>query len=125
MERRKFTRFQTHDNGYAALRGNFTTVDKINDISLNGLSFKYLAKAAQEEEFSLVEIFLVENKFHLRNLPCRLIYQIPDKFDKGFFVQTFRSGLHFEAPSTSQLEQLKVFIENYTSNDRKQIDEGY
>jgi hypothetical protein len=83
MERRKFTRFQTHDNGYAALRGNFTTVGKINDISLNGLSFKYLAKAAQEEEFSLVEIFLVENKFHLRNLPCRLIYQIPDKFDKG------------------------------------------
>jgi hypothetical protein len=114
MERRKFTRFQTHDNGYAALRGNFTTVGKINDISLNGLSFKYLAKASQEEEFSRVDIFLVENKFHLRSMPCRLVYQIPDKFGKDFFMQIVRCGLHFENPTTCLMEQLNLFIENYT-----------
>jgi hypothetical protein len=114
MERRKFTRFRAHDNGYAGLRGDFTKVGKINDISLNGLSFKYIAKAVQEEEFSHVDIFLAENKFHLRNMPCRLVYQIPDEIGKGFLVQMFRCGLHFKELAPSQLEQLELFIENYT-----------
>jgi hypothetical protein len=50
MERRKYTRFRTQGNAYAALRGNTSKVGKIYDISLNGVGFRYLADRGRRAE---------------------------------------------------------------------------
>ena len=59
MERRKFTRFLTQDDAFAALRGNLTKIGKIYDISLKGLAFRYLAEKISNETFTRVDILWI------------------------------------------------------------------
>jgi PilZ domain len=116
MEKRKFTRFRTQENCYAALSGNFSKVGKICDICTEGIAFKYLAWDIREEEFSRVDIFLVKSGFHLFKLPCRIVYNAPEEsFGKGFLAKMYRCGLEFMELTKSQAEQLKLFMQNYTT----------
>ena len=114
MERRKYTRFQTQDKCFAALKEKITKVGKINDISIEGLSFKYLGNVMLNQELSYVDIFLVENGFHIFNIPCRIVYNISEKLKEDSRFQMSQCGLQFGERTKSQLEQLDFFIENYT-----------
>ena len=78
MERRKFTRYRTQDNAFAALRGDYSKIGKIYDISLNGLAFRYLAEQMPEEEFAYVDVFLSGNGFYLSGIPCTVIYHMKE-----------------------------------------------
>ena len=119
IERRKYPRYLAKDNLFAALIGGFEKVGKINDISINGLGFSYLnatTEVGTAEHFSKVDIFLSENGFHLSNVPCMVVYEIPDPtLDEGFLFKMSRCGLKFGELTRSQLEQLELFIENYTT----------
>jgi PilZ domain len=116
MENRKHPRFRTQNNCYAALSGDFTKVGKICDICTEGIAFKYLAWDIREEEFSRVDIFLVKSGFHLFKLPCRIVYNAPEEsFGKGFLAKMYRCGLEFMELTKSQAEQLKLFMQNYTT----------
>jgi hypothetical protein len=116
MENRKQPRFRTQDNCYAALSGDFNKIGKICDISSDGVAFRYLAQDNQEKECSRVEIFLVKSDFHLFKVPCRVVYNTPDEsFGKGVLTRMYRCGLEFMEPTRSQAEQLKLFMQNYTT----------
>jgi hypothetical protein len=119
IERRKYVRFLAKKNSFAALRNEFNKVGKIDDISINGLGFSYLSKIAEvdsTDHHSQVDIFITENGFHLSNVPCRIVYEIPDPTpDKGLPVQRFRCGLQFGELTRSQLGQIELFTENYTT----------
>ena len=119
MERRKFTRFRAQDDAFAALRGDFSKVGKIYDISINGLGFSFLSESTQvdsADHHTQVDIFNSENGFHLSNVPCRIVYEAPDSTpDEGFLVRMSRCGLQFWELTGNQLEQLELFIENYTT----------
>ena len=119
IERRKYVRFLEKDNTFAALRNGFKKVGKIYDISINGLGFSYLSEITEVDtdgHFSEVDIFLSGNGFHISNVPCRIVHEIPDpKPDEGFLVRMSRCGLQFGELTGSQLEQLELFIENYTT----------
>ena len=112
-------RFLAKDNSFAALRNGFKKVGKIDDISINGLGFSYLSEITEvdtADHFSKVDIFLSGNGFHLFNVPCRIVYETPDFTpDEGFLVRMSRCGLQFGELTRSQLEQLELFIENYTT----------
>ena len=115
MERRKFTRFRAQDDAYAALRGNYSKVGKIRDISLNGLAFRYFAEKVCDETFNHVDIFLSSNGFHLSKVPCTVIcdekecvYNLPS-------IVQYRCGLKFELFNEEQENQLEFFINNYTT----------
>ena len=118
IERRKYVRFLAKNNLFAALRNGFKKVGKIDDISINGLGFSFLSKIAEvdsTDHHTQVDIFSVGNGFHLTNVPCRIVYEIPDTTpDESFLVQTFRCGLQFGELTRSQLGQMELFIENYT-----------
>jgi hypothetical protein len=116
MEKRKHPRFRTQDNCYAALSGNFTKVGKICDISTGGVAFRYLAQDIQEEEFSKVDIFLVDNGFHLFKIPCRVVYTVSDEsFGKSFLTRMYRCGLQFLGLTKSQAGELNLFLKDYTT----------
>ena len=115
-ERRGDVRFLPQDIAFVALRDRFKTVGKITDISIDGLSFKYIGKDIPKETFSHIDIFMLENEFHLYNVLCRIIHEISDHaIDKDFFVRKFRCGLQFGGLKKSQSEQLKLFIEKHTT----------
>jgi len=119
IERRYYVRFLAKDNAFAALRDGFKKVGKINDVSINGLGFSYLSEIAEVDtagHFSKVDIFFSGNGFHLSNVPCRIVYEAPDSTpDEGFLVRMSSCGLQFGELTGSQLEQMELFIENYTT----------
>ena len=116
MERRNYARFQAQDNCYAVLRGNYTKVGKICDISSDGLAFKYLGKELAAETYSHVNIFLIDNGFYLPHMPCKIIYETEDEsFGKDFLPQIYRCGLQFLEQTKSQSEQLEFFMQNYAA----------
>jgi hypothetical protein len=104
---------------FAAIRNGFKKVGKINDISIRGLAFSYLSETNEADSAhhsSKADIFLSGNGFHLFNVPCRIVYDIPDAtLYKGLFVKMARCGLHFGELIESQSEQLEFFIKNYTT----------
>jgi hypothetical protein len=115
MEKRKYTRFSTQDNAFAALRGNFTKVGKIYDISLNGLGFRYLAEQESEETFTHVDIFLSDNGFHLSSVPCTIIYDQRESISNSQAILPYRCGLKFEPLKEDQQDKLEFFLNNYTT----------
>lgn len=119
MERRKFMRFRAQDDAFAALRGDFSKVGKIYDISINGLDFSFLSEITQvdsTDHHTQVDVLSSENRFYLSNVPCRIVYETQDSTpDEGFLVRMSRCGLQFGELNKSQLEQLELFIENYTT----------
>ena len=118
-EKRKYVRFLAQDNTFAALRSGFKKVGKINDISIKGLGFSFLNEITQvdsADHHTQVDIFNSKNGFHLSNVPCRIVYEIPDTTpDESFLVRMIRCGLHFGELTGSQLEQLELFIKNHTT----------
>ena len=119
IERRKYVRFLAKDNSFAALKNGYNKVGKIDDISMNGLGFSFLSESAQvdsADHHTQADIFNSENEFHLSNVPCRIVYETPDTTpDESFLVQRFRCGLQFGELTRSQLEQLELFLKNYTT----------
>jgi len=115
MEKRKFTRFRVQDDAYAALRGDFTKVGKIHDISLNGLAFRYFAKNECNKTFSHVDIFLANNLYHLADVPCTVVCDDKEPTTNSCSVLQFRCGLKFEGMNAQQQNKLENFINNYTT----------
>jgi len=119
IERRKDPRFLTKDNSFAALRNDVMKIGKINDFSISGLGFTFLSEFTQVDSVdhhTQVDIFSSEDRFQLSNLPCMISYEIPDSTsDEGILVRMSRCGLQFGEITRSQSEQLKLFMENYTT----------
>jgi hypothetical protein len=114
MEKRKFIRFRTQDNAFAALRGDFTKVGKIYDISLNGLAFRYLAEEIPEEEFTQVDIFLTNNGFHLSGVPCTMVYNLKESTSTSLSISAYRCGLSFNSLNEEVQNKLNFFLNKYT-----------
>ena len=52
----------------------------------------------------------------LYKVPCRIVFETPDSSPKeGFLVLMPRCDLQLGEITRSQLEQLKLFMENYTT----------
>ena len=115
MEKRKFTRFRAQDDAFAALRGNFSKVGKIYDISLNGLAFRYLAEQEAEEEFTRVDIFLSGNGFHLAGIPCNIVYNVKEDTLISMEISPYRCGLSFNVLQEEQQNKLEFFLNNHTT----------
>ncbi len=117
MERRKFTRFQTRDDAFAALRGDFSKVGKIYDISLNGLAFRYLAEEMSKEVYTQVDVFLSKNGFHLSGVPCTVVYDEKELISNSNTVSPYRCGLKFKPLKQDVHNKLEFFLNNYTTGE--------
>ena len=119
VEQRRYMRFSVQDNAFAALRGVFGKVGKLNDISKKGLAFSYLieyVKGVTDKNYSEVDIFLAANNFYLDKVPCKIVYEIQaPNSDKNYSIMKHRCGLQFGELSISQSQLLELFLENYTT----------
>ena len=121
-EQRKYVRFLVKGDMFAAMRGGFKKVGKVNDISVKGVAFSYLSDIADtgfKSHDSQVDIFTSENGFHLFNVPCRIVYEITDAPPyEGLLVKMSKCGLQFGELSNMQLDLLNFLLKNYTTKTR-------
>ena len=119
VERRKFIRFLVQDNTFATLGSVFYKVGKVNDISIKGLSFSYLSEnieTGSNSDSSRVDIFLSKNNFYITNVPCKIVYDIPNHISsKNHSVMMYRCGLYFGKLSKIQLKLLSIFIKKHAT----------
>jgi len=120
VERRKYVRFLVQPNTYAALGSRFTKVGKVRDISIGGLAFEYLSNTEDlDQPYSKIAIYQSENKFHLANLPCRVIYDLPQRalnknlVSNSIYV-TNRCAVQFITIAERQIERLTYFLDHHT-----------
>ena len=119
IEQRKYVRFVAQDKTFVALRSGFKKIGKVHDISVKGLGFSYLGHIQEDnsdEKFSNADLFLSNDRFHLTNVPCRVVYDIDcSPSDTIGMIKTNKCGLHFGKLMEDQSEQLEYFIKNYTT----------
>ena len=119
-KRRKYVRFLSQPNAYAALGSSFTKIGKILDISMGGLAFEYYSSSEDLNQYdSTVTIFITVNNFYLENIPCQMISDLPERdsdkssvLNPNYLVK--RSCLQFIAISDDQRQRLEYFLNNYT-----------
>ena len=115
--RRRFERFLTEDNAFAAIGNKYTKVGRIQDICLGGLAFTYIVDDGPSEQPTFISIFLSGEKVFLSNIPCKIVYDTPledQNFMSSVLLRTRRCGVKFTEPEQEQVTQLKHFLENYT-----------
>jgi hypothetical protein len=121
-ENRKSIRFFVQDNVNVALRGKFTKIGRVKDISMEGLAFEHIDDENQNSETTRRDIHLWVNGFSLSKLSGRIVYDVPlatPKEYQEFFIHliTRRCGVQFEALSGEQASQLDFFLKTYTTGE--------
>jgi hypothetical protein len=114
-ERRTHHRYPPVETAYAALGAEYSRVGKIRDFSLGGLAFEYLNNKTPNGGKVTVDVFLVDDSFHIHNLPCRIIYDVPS-YGEDSENALFRSrvcGVSFNSRSLLHEQQINTFFRQY------------
>ncbi|HID30727.1 MAG TPA: PilZ domain-containing protein [Desulfobacterales bacterium] len=118
-ERRKHRRFQVDNGAFAVLGGlswshSTQKLGQITDIGMGGLAFSYIASEELSDDSVELNIFLAENRFHLRKIPFKTIWDIQTEKVPFSSITMRRSGVEFGELTPDQRSQLKYFIRNHT-----------
>lgn len=119
IEKRKYERASPQGNAFAALGRQYTRVGRIKDICLGGLAFDYISMVSSDPDFSQVDIFLIGDVFHLYNIPCEVVYDIPHpvlskNIESIKLSPTNRCGIKFRTLPEDDMAQLKHFMASHT-----------
>ena len=121
FEKRKYQRFCPQRNAFAALGRRYAKVGRIKDISLGGLAFDYISESSTDSDSSRIDISLIGDVFHLYNIPCEVVYEIPhsvplENYESIKISPPKRCGIKFGALTDDDLAQLKFFLELHSKS---------
>jgi hypothetical protein len=121
IEKRKYERISPQGNAFAALGRRYAKVGRIKDISLGGLAFEYISAVGTDRDPSQIDIFLIGDVFHLYDIPCEVVYDIPhpvllENFKSIKLSTTKRCGVQFGTLTEDDTAQMKLFLESHTEN---------
>ena len=120
-ERREDLRMRPKKMTYVALRPDFSKLGKIQDISMGGLCFQYMAKEGQngDSEHFDIDIFISEDGYYLPSVPCKLVYEKKMKkaVSHPVSLEYRLCGLQFDQLSGEQAGQLVHYLKNHTAGD--------
>ena len=88
---------------------------RINNISMGGLSFRYITCEEGSNLSLVLDILVAESGFYLGNLMFRDIDDF--EMDDDFVINSFKMRLNrvqFERPEHASIMKLKHFIEEYS-----------
>ena len=120
-EKRKYARVLPQGNAFAALGRRYTKVGRIKDISLGGLAFEYISDIGTDRDSSQIDIFIIGDVFHLYNIPCKVVYDIPhpavlENLESIKISPTKRCGIRFGVMTEDDLVQIKLFLEIHSKS---------
>jgi hypothetical protein len=117
VERRQHRRLQLEGDGVALLRtpsSQSTIVGEIMDISVDGVSFRYISGEEPEEGPSELSLVSADHSFYLGSLPIRTVSDLEMAKIPFGSVSTRRRGVKFGKLGQNHKFALQHFIRNYT-----------
>jgi len=118
-ERRENLRMRPKKMTYVALRPDFSKLGKIQDISMGGLCFHYMAKENQNGDAKHfdIDIFISEDGYYLPSVPCRLVYEkrMRKAVSHPVSLEYRLCGLQFDSLSDEQTGELINYMTHHTS----------
>jgi hypothetical protein len=116
-ERRQQKRFKAQEGAFAALVAQDSRLGQIKDISIRGLSFRYI-DGNEKLEANELKIILGDQGLYLDNVPFKKISDFEIKSEFSFSTVKMRQiGLEFGELTTDQKLQLDRFIQYHTLNE--------
>jgi hypothetical protein len=114
-ERREYKRFEVQEGAFASLRGPVSKLGQITDISRGGLAFRYIDTGIRPDKSFHLDISLIDNFFHLKEVSCKNICDSEISNEFHFSSITMRRlGVQFEDLTNHQASQLEHFIQTHT-----------
>ena len=122
VNQRRYARFQVPSySAYAVLRRHWPRspiMGDIIDISLGGLSFRYVASEKSSYRSSNIDILLSDGSFYLNKVRVNTILDFEITNEVPFSSITMRRrGVQFGEMTDDQKSDLRYFIQNYTRAD--------
>jgi hypothetical protein len=117
IERRKHKRLQLRGDGVALLRNastQSTIVGEIMDISIEGVSFRYISGEEPKEGPSELSLVSADHRFYLGSLPIQTVSDMEMAKIPFGSVSTRRRGVRFGRLGQNHKFALQHFIRNYT-----------
>ena len=98
----------------AVYRAKPTQFGRINNISMDGLSFNYIAGAEGSSQSLLLDILLADRGFYLTNLRFKTISDVKVTADFSMEpIKMRRHHLQFKRPTPAQIRKIQYFIQHY------------
>ncbi len=121
-ERREHRRFRAEDGAFAVLRRPWphrTTLGRIEDISMYGLAFGYVAGEEPTHKSAELEIQWNDCSFRLKKVPSKTVSDFKAA-TRGRFssLEMRRCSMQFRKLTPHQKSKLEYFIQNYTTLHR-------
>lgn len=116
-ERRKTKRFCATKGAFAVVKPDYSLMGPIVDISMGGVSFRYLDSKDKVENVSVISLLYV-NKYIFENIQVETVSDFKEEtpFASGC-TRLRRQGLKFKNLLPHQISQLEDFIQNCTVQD--------
>ena len=118
-DKRRDIRFVAADDVVVVLPDKISKIGRVIDIGQGGLAFELIDDEESRWEFSKRDISLWANEFHVSDIPCKMVYDIPVKPPPeyellSFHIKTRRCGIQFESLTENQRGQLEFLLKTYT-----------
>lgn len=113
QERRKHKRFNAKEGAYAAISPNSRKLGQIIDISMGGLSFKYIDTSDEQDIQSEQSIFLSSLGYYVGDLPFKTVedYEITN-YPSFSSMKLRKRRVQFKELSFKQLFDLDYYLRN-------------
>ena len=112
-ERRKYKRFQVPIGTFVGFGPYFGKVGEILDLSLGGLSFRYMG-IDEPNGSSYLDIFLIDNDFYIRKLSFVTVTDFATVTEMAPISTTLRRrGVKFRTLTRQQRSDLEHFIDRH------------
>ena len=99
----------------AVYRSKPVRFGRIDNISMGGLSFRYITGEERSNPSLVLDILVADSGFYLENLTFKNISDF--EMDDGFAINSFKMRLNrvqFEGLEPAAMIKLKHFVENYS-----------
>ena len=116
FERRKNQRFKAAQGAYAVLGSVTSKLGQIEDISMGGLAFKYLADEARSNGTGELDIIIRQNRLCVKNIPIQTVSDFELARENAFSTVRLRQqGVQFVELTSDQASQLEFILKHHTS----------
>jgi hypothetical protein len=114
-ERRQQKRFKAREGVFAALVDQESRLGQIKDISLHGLSFRYIDNLEKLKNARELKIVIGNQGLYLDKMPFKIIFDFEIESEFRFSRVNMRQiGLEFGDLTSIQRNRLDRFIKNHT-----------
>ena len=117
-ERRQQKRFKAQEGAFAALVDQESRLGQIKDISIRGLSFRYIDSNEKLDNADELKIILGSEGLYLDKVPFKKISDFEIESEYSFSAVKMRQfGLEFGELTSAQRNRLDQFIKHHTIDE--------